>query len=492
MEIFRAIGTLAPGNVGGEIMAFARTTLDKAKAGDPVTGGLKLQEFIGKKGVAKLRQWMKVQDAEDLEKFNEDHFIAMFGKDAVFCTEELDGLTISTPAKVRDYFKNQFVIGHKDNGDPVRKPLLEAWLESSDRRTFTKIVNKPTPLSARDGEYNLWQGFAVEPDDTKSCQLFLEHIKDNICSGNEEHYNFTMNLLALTVQEPGIPTRIAMVLRGRQGTGKGIFVNAIGALFGRRYYVHLNSADMLTGSFNNHLSGKIIVFADESFFAGDKSHVGALKRLITEPTLLIQPKFVDATMQDNHVHLFIATNEDRSYPVEPDDRRAFMPCVSPTVRPTAYYKAILEELDNGGREGLLALLQQWPVDRELLEKIPMTAEKRLQARHSMRPAHEWWMTVLYTGVLSTQRNWPTKPLTKAEIHEIFLQWCRTAGRNYPPNIVVFGREMSKFFDRIEKRTSKARMLDFGSLTDARKDWDKQMGETNWDGDSEVFELNPPF
>lgn len=63
--------------------------------------------------------------------------------------------------------------------------------------------------------------------------------------------------------------------------------------------------DQIAGRFNSQLSAKVIVFADEAFFAGDKREAGALKRLITEPTLMIERKGIDSASEDNHVHLFI-------------------------------------------------------------------------------------------------------------------------------------------------------------------------------------------
>ena len=53
------------------------------------------------------------------------------------------------------------------------------------------------------------------------------------------------------------------------------------------------NAKHLVGHFNAHLQHCSVLFADEAFFAGDRSHESVLKGLITEETLLIEPKGVD-------------------------------------------------------------------------------------------------------------------------------------------------------------------------------------------------------
>ena len=70
-------------------------------------------------------------------------------------------------------------------------------------------------------------------------------------------------------------------LRGRQGTGKGIFCTQFGRLFGQ-HFVHVERSSHLTGHFNSHLKDKLIVYADEAFWAGDKKAEGVLKAMITE------------------------------------------------------------------------------------------------------------------------------------------------------------------------------------------------------------------
>ena len=113
--------------------------------------------------------------------------------------------------------------------------------------------------------------------------------------------------MADAVQNPSQRPGTAIVLRGKQGVGKGIFCSEFGKLFGQ-HFVHVQHARHLTGHFNAHLKDALIVFADEAFWAGDKSAEGALKAMVTEDLLPIEFKGKDATYVRNHIRLLVASN----------------------------------------------------------------------------------------------------------------------------------------------------------------------------------------
>jgi hypothetical protein len=149
--------------------------------------------------------------------------------------------------------------------------------------------------------FNLWRGFSVEPAKGK-CKRYLAHLFENVCRGNGEHFNYLLNWMARAVQSPELQGEVAVVMRGREGTGKGVAISQFGKLFGQ-HYLHISQPDHLTGHFNAHLQSVSVLFADEAFFAGDRRHEGVLKALITEPTLMVEIKGVDAFQVRNSLHV---------------------------------------------------------------------------------------------------------------------------------------------------------------------------------------------
>ena len=169
------------------------------------------------------------------------------------------------------------------------------------------------------GRFNLWKGFAVAPQQG-DWSLLHDRIVENICRGALDVAVWVMAWLAAAVQQPGEPAEVALVMRGARGVGKSLFARLFGRLFGP-HFIHVSSPRLLTGNFNSHLRDAVVVFADEAFVTGDRATEGVLKTIITEPTIVIEPKHRDAFAAKNVIHLITASNADWVVPAGMDERR---------------------------------------------------------------------------------------------------------------------------------------------------------------------------
>ena len=86
-------------------------------------------------------------------------------------------------------------------------------------------------------------------------------------------------------ERPGI----ALVLRGRKGTGKTKLGEVLGSLFAPHYFPG-DDARYLVGQFNQHMASRLLLQADEAMWAGDKAAEGRLKGLITSKIQMIELK----------------------------------------------------------------------------------------------------------------------------------------------------------------------------------------------------------
>ena len=190
----------------------------------------------------------------------------------------------STPADFRSRYANRKL----KIGNSIRT-VAEVWLGSPKRRSYDGI----TFLPGKDAgdHFNLFQGFAVEPAEG-DCSLYLEHIRNNICSADDELYEYVIHWMADAIQNPSTRPGVALAIRGQQGVGKGVFVNTFARLFGP-HFIQVTQSNHLVGNFNGHQKDKLLVFADEAFWAGNKQAEGVLKGLVTEDTLSIEMKGVD-------------------------------------------------------------------------------------------------------------------------------------------------------------------------------------------------------
>ena len=189
-----------------------------------------------------------------------------------------------------------------------------SWLDNRNRRTYDRVVFNPSGNVGN--AYNLFSGFLVNPV-KGNCNLFLQHVHQVICDGDDEHYAYLIMWLARCVQDPGGKRPgVAVVLRGAKGTGKGAFMKWLEHLFGQ-YYLHMSSSGELVGKFNNALATALMIFADEAVFAGDKSTEGRLKTLITESLLTFEKKGIDSQQMKSFLNILMASNSDYVVPATP-------------------------------------------------------------------------------------------------------------------------------------------------------------------------------
>ncbi len=111
-----------------------------------------------------------------------------------------------------------------------------------------------------------------------------------------------LDWLADVVQHPDRQGEVALVLCGPEGCGKGLLARAMKYLLGQ-HGLAISNAKHLTGNFNAHLRDTVLLFADEAFYAGDRTHVGVFKALITEPYLTIEGKYQNPVLAKNYLHI---------------------------------------------------------------------------------------------------------------------------------------------------------------------------------------------
>lgn len=278
-------------------------------------------------------------------------------------------------------------------------PLGKWWLEHANRRTYSSVTFHPNREFT--DVLNLWRGFNVDavPGD---CSLYLAHIKDNLCRGNQVYYDYLIGWMANRVQHPDTAGQTAVVMRGGQGTGKGTFAKHFGHLFGM-HFKHVISADHITGTFNSLLRDASVVFADECFAAKDKRHSSALKSLITEETLRSEAKGLDSIETRNCVGLLMATNSDWAIAADLDDRRFFVLNVSDKQKQAGkYFAAIEKQMTSGGHEALMHKLLTHDLSDFDVRRCPKTEELRSQQEKTLEGTLNGFMLEkLEEGLLMT-------------------------------------------------------------------------------------------
>jgi hypothetical protein len=449
-----------------------------------------------------------------LRKLNELHaVIGDIGGKCRIISEVYDPVMQRTRVSKATFedFRNRYnnvpvQVGVDQNGQPMFKPLGIWWTLHPQRRQFDNIVFAPNQELER--SFNLWKGFTVEAIPGNKHQPLLDHILNNICSGNEEHFNYLIGWLARLVQDPGCPGEVAVCMRGKRGTGKSLLVKIVGKLFGR-HFLPVSDSKHLVGSFNSHLRDVVLLFGDEAFFAGDKRHESVLKTLITEDTLIIEGKGVDAEAAMNFVHLFLASNEDWVVPAGLDERRFFVLEVGDGQRQnSAYFGKLMEDMNGGGYENLLHFLLSYDLSNYEVRKVPQTRALLDQKILSMGPDMQWFHERLVEGkLIGSHDRWEGRVL-KQSFYEEYINAMLPLRRGYNHSPTTFARFLQRCCPP-GTLVSKQEMADVPIITDngaqitvrrrayvnyfppldvMRKFWDDHMGGPHdwpkWEGAQE--------
>ena len=320
-----------------------------------------------------------------LKQLNENHAVVMIGGKTVIVRED------ETPT----------FMGYKDfclrhaNLKIGRRAATKIWIESDDTRRYDELVFDPSGRCPSTS-YNLFRGLSVEPIAGK-CDLYLRHVKEIICAGDETVYDYVLGWMAHAIQKPTELPGVALVLRGPPGTGKGYFARHFGMIFGN-HFKHLVHMDHLLGKFNAHLSSALVVFADEIVWGGNKREAGQLKGIITETRRMMEAKFKDPVIVNNYARFIFATNEDWAVPTGPKERRF---CVLNVDESKAenhiYFDAINTEMRNGGLEALMHTLMTFDLSQFNVRRYPVTEGLLEQKQLSLPSVAQWWYDILIEG-----------------------------------------------------------------------------------------------
>jgi hypothetical protein len=337
----------------------------------------------------------------DLDKMNKKYAVVQVGGKVrvIFFEEDEDGRKLPVYQSIADF--RAFHAKQRKSLSEARGGTREVgvgdwWIGHPDRRQFEAVVYTPNQSDPR--RLNLWQGFQCDSE-RGNCSLYLKHVADNICAGNAEHFAYTMNWMAHCVQHPGTLANVAVVLKGKEGVGKGVFVHSLGQLFGAHYRQVFHGRH-LTGNFNAHLQMCSLLFADEAFFAGDRVYESVLKALITEKTIQIEPKGLDLHSVRNCLHIIMASNSDWVVPAGADARRYFVLDVADTQKQNVeYFVAIEKQMKAGGLEALLHELLNRDLSNFEIRKVPQTEALAQQKQFSRRGVDQLIENLAQNGVL---------------------------------------------------------------------------------------------
>ena len=358
---------------------------------------------------------------------------------------QYDGLDFHPYDERREYASWEVLWDMWDDWDTANEN--NRWRGQTVRRGLNKFLSMDT--------LNMLTTTRQFEESKEGCSLYLDHIDQVICGNyqgrkREALFNYLIFWMSKCITTHGKDrVKVAPVLQGRQGTGKGTMVSLFGEIFGR-HFLHIQNSSRLTDNFNIHMMDKLLVYVNEAVLGGNRSVMNMLKGLLTEDEIQLEAKYMNSFTGRNHLKFIYSSNEDWVVPVEWDDRRYLVLDISdrfsnnPDAR--SYFTKLRKQWYEGdGKEHLYKFLTSDQIIKQANEidyeydrpKTTATVDQLLQTD----PVISWMDQILLDGghdfidVNGNERRafwsndeWNIFPVEHLYSH--FEKWIKRQGRSW--------------------------------------------------------------
>jgi len=344
--------------------------------------------------------------------------------------QEYEFISIDQLAKV--HANRTIKTGEKELANGTIKEIYDnhasAWHKHFNSNSATGGIVFLPGRKAPVNYFNTWQGFSVEPKKNSALlNPIYYHMKEVVCDGHQDLYDYLTKWIAYTVQNPDKPGGAAIVLRGLKGCGKGSLGRLLKYIWGT-HGMQITNATHLVGKFNGHFNDVCFLFADEAFYSNDKQHEGVLKGLITEEKIIVERKGIDACEQPNYLKILMATNSTWAVPVSKDERRYFVSDVSSKhINDKPYFNKLHTAIESADvQAAFLFDMLQVDLTGWHTGDIPESIGLRAQRYHSMDSVQKWVIDSLINGSFNVMGDYWNDELSSDELYSSYMNWCDTA------------------------------------------------------------------
>lgn len=423
-----------------------------------------------------------------IAELNQKYFVADMGGSVPIACIETDPITgrerlvFTKPADFTLKYRHRtYLIGVNPNtGKSIYKDLGSAWLADSARRTYDGVTidphNDPPP-----NIFNLWRGFGIQPA-AGDWSIIRRHLLEIACSGRRDYYDYLNQLLARWVQTPAERGEVAIVMRGKKGTGKGTVAQLMARIF-RHHTMQITHSKHLVGNFNSHLADCLFLFLDEAFWGGDKQGESVLKGLITEPVMTIEPKGINSFQMPNRLKIMMASNADWVVPASQDERRYFVLDVSEErAGDFEYFHRLHEAIEGPELGAMLHDLLAMDLTSFNHRDVPHTEGLNRQKLVSADTLTSYWHDCLDAGkILETECDYWPEYVDKEKFHAAYVNYSHDLGDRHPWGLAMMSKKLKELAPSLKARRpgkaedpSRRRRYLLQSLQDHRDEFLKTM------------------
>ena len=337
----------------------------------------------------------QVSEDEAIARVNAAGYFVLTPNGDIYKIEPHGGVIIQK----REGFNNLFACRQARGNDGKLTSAGSAWRDSSKRNEYASIGYWPGDHCRPAKSYNLWRGWGIEPKQG-NWSIICDHILNVIADGNKDKANFILDWCAHMVQQPWDKPGVALVLRGRKGTGKTLLTEILARAIGGPNTLITANGKKLFAQFNWHLADKLLIGAEEAFFAGNHEQNDQLKHLLTGDKIEVEQKFGQRISMKSMHRVIMTSNHDQVVAASDDERRFFVCDVSDKRRGDDVYFAPLVRVIKGDDDATLAAFMYELQTRNIKNWKPEHAARKAastdlarQKLLSLEPPLQWLLEV---------------------------------------------------------------------------------------------------
>lgn len=333
------------------------------------------------------------------------------------------------------------------NNTIVEKTAWDIFDSNANNSMFYK--RDITFYSEHPDDFSFYQGLKYEKYIARNDDLIKkinDHIRNILCKGNEECYNYVQSWFATIVQNPLGRCHTAVVIKGAEGTGKNTITDTWSELLAGYSIPNVSRIESIVGRFNSAIENKKLIVCNEmsSTEMNTVNIFDRLKAMITEPTIDIEVKGIDVRNAQNVSNYIFLSNNFNPIKITSGDRRYFI--ITPSeevVGNRAYFNelyGLLKNKDGTYRNDTMgALLYQylnWDISNFDPRNIPETLE-RVIAKEANKTAIEAFVDEYCIDLSSSG-------LRPDEAYDNFNRFCIRNGYQTKYKKTTFRAEMVKY------------------------------------------------
>ena len=205
-----------------------------------------------------------------------------------------------------------------DAGKEIK--FVDYWLDDEDSFIYRKCDFLPFNEDIKDEKipddiFNLFFGFdkRINTKYTKSKRdLIVKPFLDlglQLCEGKQENLDYLLKFLSNMIKEPMNRPSIAIIMKSKQGEGKGTFLKAIKNVIGKEHFISSSKPGDFFGNHSELFVNKLLVNPDECEGKDTFDFQGKMKAFISEDRISVNPKNIRPYEVNNFSRLIITTNK---------------------------------------------------------------------------------------------------------------------------------------------------------------------------------------